>query len=589
MRNHNRLLMLILALAVNLFFSQGQQNSYKKLSALFNSYPENDERAMVYVNMYIDKAKRKHHLNKLIAGYEEAIYYSNTAERKLLYGDSAIVTAMKSNDNDQISRAYLGKGIIYYYNIRNHKKALEEYLKAFNYSKISHDDYLKNKVIYHLGMVKEYLGYYDEASEHFVETANFFEKNMALKNLHINTKLNHESGYLNSIYRLSKCYRNMRLYAKEDSLIDIGLKKLDTTDQHSLEYAYFQKGKGSQLIRKGQPAEALKHLRLAEDILNHKQDFASLATVNFYLGKLYWKAGRRKEAVLYLNKVDSLVNKFKYITPEIRASYEYLIDDAKDSRDAKKQLYYTNQLLKADSIIINDFPKLSSKIKNEYDTETLTSEKKKLMKENHIGTILYLCSIAIGFGFIGYIIYQSVKKEKELTSRYDQLKDKFQNYKEELEKLNIPHVEDNADRAHDDRSLAEKQAEQGVVKDLFSVELIEEVKRNLIVFQEKKQFLKKNLKLPEVASLIGTNRTTLSYVINVHLDTTFTEYLKILRINYITNMMLEDKKYLNYKIDSLAEMCGMLNRQVFTRHFREINGMSPKDFMRKRNEELDQQ
>lgn len=101
--------------------------------------------------------------------------------------------------------------------------------------------------------------------------------------------------------------------------------------------------------------------------------------------------------------------------------------------------------------------------------------------------------------------------------------------------------------------------------------------------------MKKNIKLPEVASMIGSNRTTLSYVINDHLDTTFPEYLKTLRINYITNMMLEDKKYLNYKIDSLAEMCGMLNRQVFTRHFREINGMSPKDFMRKRNQELDQQ
>lgn len=589
MQNHNRLLMLILALFVNLFHSQEQENSYKKLSALFNSYPENDERAMVYVNMYIGKAKKEHDFNKVIAGYEEAIYYSNTAERKLRYGDSAIVAAVKSTDNDQISRAYLGKGIIYYYNIRNHKKALEEYLKAFGYSKNSNDEYLKNKVTYHLGMVKEYLGYHGEASEHFIETANFFEKNMALKNLHINTKLNYESGYLNSIYRLSKCYLNMKLYAKEDSLIDIGLKKLDTTDQHSLEYAYFQKGKGIQLIREGQSAEALKHLRLAQDILNHKQDFASLATVNFYLGKLYWEAGRRGESVKYLIKVDSIVNKFQYITPEIRASYEYLINDAKYSRNAEKQLYYTNQLLKADSIIINDFPKLSSKINNEYDTERLTSDKKKLMKENHIGTILYLCSIAIGFGFIGYIIYQSIKKEKELTSRYDQLKDKFQNYKEQSEKLNIPEDSGNEDKLNVEELIDDQQTEQESTKELPSTERIEEVKRNLVVFQEKKQFLKKNIKLPEVASMIGSNRTTLSYVINDHLDTTFPEYLKTLRINYITNMMLEDKKYLNYKIDSLAEMCGMLNRQVFTRHFREINGMSPKDFMRKRNQELDQQ
>lgn len=589
MQNHNRLLMLILALFMNFYQCQEQQNSYKKLSSLFNSYSENDEKAMVFVNMYIDKAKKENNLEKLIIGYEEAIYYTRIADRKLLYSDSAISIAVRSADKDQISRAYLGKGIIYYYNIRNHKKALEEYLKAFDYSKSSEDEYLKNKVTYHLGMVKDYLGYHKEASEHFIETAKYFESSMNIKNIHHNTKLNYESGYFNSIYRLSKCYHNMNLYAKEDSLIDIGLTKLSSTDQHSVEYAYFQKGKGIQLIRKGQSQKALKHLKLAHDILCHEQDFASLATVNFYLGKLYWKAGRRAESVKYLIKVDSIVNKFKYITPEIRASYEYLINDTKNSADTEKQLYYTNQLLKVDSIIINDFPKLSSKIKNEYDTERLTAEKKKLMEQNHIGTILYLCSIAIGFGFIGYIIYQSVKKEKELTSRYDKLKDKFQNYKKESEKLNIPDGSGNEDKSNGEESIDNELTGQESTRDLFSTELIEDVKRNLIVFQEKKQFLKKNIKLPEVAALIGTNRTTLSYVINDHLGTTFTEYLKILRINYITNLMMEEKKYLNYKIDSLAEMCGMLNRQVFTRHFREINGMSPKDFMRKRNQELDQQ
>ncbi|WP_435524650.1 hypothetical protein [Chryseobacterium indoltheticum] len=113
---------------------------------------------------------------KLIVGYEEAIYYSNTPQRKLIYSDSAIVTALKSKNKDQISRAYLGKGIIYYYNSRNFKKALENYLIAFKYSKNSEDQYLINKVVYHLSVVKCYLGYYDEASQHFIQTADFFKE-----------------------------------------------------------------------------------------------------------------------------------------------------------------------------------------------------------------------------------------------------------------------------------------------------------------------------------------------------------------------------------------------------------------------------
>ena len=63
-------------------------------------------------------------------------------------------------------------------------------------------------------------------------------------------------------------------------------------------------------------------------------------------------------------------------------------------------------------------------------------------------------------------------------------------------------------------------------------------------------------------------------------------YLKILRIKYITNLLLENNKYLNYSIDSLAEECGMSNRQIFSKHFMEITGMRPGDFIRKRKEEL---
>ena len=210
-----------------------QQQSYKEISRLIDSYSENDERAMVFVKMYIDKAKNDHNLKKLIRGYEEAIYYSKETSIKLSYADSAIVTALKSNDQDQIARAYAGKGIIYYYNLRQYKKALEEYLIAFKYSKNSKDGYLKNKIIYHLGMIKSYLGYYKYAAVHFEEAADFFEKN-AKESLDRNIRYNNESGYFNSIYRLSTCYKNLKLYHKEDSLINIGLEDFITTASLSL-------------------------------------------------------------------------------------------------------------------------------------------------------------------------------------------------------------------------------------------------------------------------------------------------------------------------------------------------------------------
>ena len=564
---HNRFLLLIFTFFLSLIQGQNlNEQSYKNISGLFNSYSENDERALVFVNLYISKAKKDHNYKKLIRGYEEAIYYSRDVNRKLLYADSTIITAIQNKNDDDISRAYLGKGIIYYYNRKQYKPALEQYLIAFKFSKNSKDDYLKNKITYHLGMVKSYLGYYKEAAVHFEEAADYFEKK-SKENVHPNIRLNNESGYFNSIYRLSTCYRNLRLYQKEDSLINIGLRRLHNTAQLSTEYGYFQKGKGVQLLRLGNTDDALQYFKQSKDILSHHQDDASLMTVYFYMGKAYWSDRKRAESLQYLNKVDSLVNKFWFVTPEIRSGYEYLIKDAKQNKNYERQLYYTNQLLKADSIINADFAMLSSKIHREYDTNTLLEEKNKLQRVHKNGFIILYYSMGFGLMIVCFSIWKFRKREKALTIKYQEL----------LEKFNTSQPTDH---------FLESKPVSSEEKNIYSAEIIEEVKANLKIFEERKNFLKQNLTLPIVAKMIGSNRTHLSYVLNVHLDVTFTTYLKILRIRYITNLLLEDSKYLKFKIDSLAEKCGMANRQIFSAHFLEINGIRPTDFIRKRLDEI---
>ncbi|MDV4129630.1 hypothetical protein BAS06_06775 [Elizabethkingia miricola] len=569
---NNKILLLIFNCLLMLLQGQKpiekyQVESYKKISGLIDAYSENDERALEFVRMYIEKAKEECNYKELIQGYEEAIYYDKDIDDKLIYADSAIIAAKEYNNPDQISRAYLGKGIIYYYNKRHYKPALEQYLLAFKFSKDSKDNYLKNKIIYHLGMVKSYLGYYKEAAELFEVSAQYFEKNM-VKNLHSNLKLNNESGYFNSIYRLSSCYKNLQLFHKEDSLIHIGLERLHNTKQLSLEYGYFQKGKGIQLLRENKLGESLKYLKLSENILSHNQDYASLTTVYFYIGKAYWLNGKRGESLLYLNKVDSLVNRFWVITPEIRGGYEYLILDAKQRSNSQKQLYYTNQLLKADSIINTDFAMLSSKIHREYDTDTLLKEKNSLERKKNISVIILCLSIITGSIILYFLVVRFRKKEKELNVRYQELSERFNNYSETTDPFN--------------RSLQVSLTE----KNEYSFEAIEEVKLKLENFEKSKQFLQGSLTLPIVAKMIDSHRTLLSYVLNEHYNLTFTMYLKTLRIRYITNLLLEDPKYLNYSTDGLTQICGMANRQVFSEHFMEINGMRPTDFIRKRKEEL---
>nr|WP_252730327.1 AraC family transcriptional regulator [Chryseobacterium indologenes] len=44
---------------------------------------------------------------------------------------------------------------------------------------------------------------------------------------------------------------------------------------------------------------------------------------------------------------------------------------------------------------------------------------------------------------------------------------------------------------------------------------------------------------------------------------------------------------MNYKIETLAEECGIASRTNFSNLFREINGMRPTDFIKKRRKDID--
>lgn len=464
-----------------------------------------------------------------------------------------------------ISRSYLGKGIIYYYNKRQYKQALEQYLKAYQWSQNSDNDYQKNKVIYHLGMVKSYLGDYQEASGHFRNTARYFEERLK-ENLNRNIRLNNEAGYFNSIYRLSNCYRNLGWYSQEDSLIDVGLHKLKNINDHLLEYGYLQTGKGVQLLRKGNKAEALKHLKLSRDILLNNQDYNSLTIIYYYLGKVYWSQENRTESLRYLNKVDSMIHKFHFISPEISSNYQYLIADAKQNDNVDRQLYYIDQLLKMDSILIADFPLMASKIYHKYDSVQLIKDKQLLKKKHYNFNVVTVATVVATLIILLITLdYRRRVKKKRIDIRYYELLEKMRKHNDLFETAPI---------------LSNK-------KEPFSPEVIEDIKAKLKKFEDQKQFLTKNLTLPKVAKMFGRNHSQLSYVLNEHLKMSFTQYLKILRIKYITNLLIEDKNYLKYKIHVLADQCGMSNRQSFSAHFLEINGMRPTEFIKKRLKEIE--
>lgn len=535
--------------------------NYEELREKYMSFAENDVLAFKYLQPFIQKAKKEQNYAQLSRGYLDAINF--TGNDKIIYADSAIHAAKLTSKNDVIARAYMFKGSTYYFNQKKYQKALNEYIKAYKYAEKIQDHYLKNKIEYHLAIVKGYLGYNEEAIELLDNCIQYFE-NEYKDNTHSNIKFNNQKGYLNSIHQSINFNYNLNNLSRVDSLINVGLSHTPSTDEFQLEQSYFYKWKGIQLYNQKKYVDALYYLKKSLYGLKDTNDFAQIAVIHYYIGNSLIESGNKELGYNFLNKIDSNFNKNNFLLPELRKSYEILITHYRQTNNLEKQLYYTNQLLKADEYFMSDFRYLSQKISKEYDTHNLRREKESLVSQNKWSSNALIISIGLIVALLVSLFLQ-YRKNKKIKENYIKLIQKLEEGS---------HV------------VQLKPATKPVSNSIQGSELAKEILQKLAFFETNEKFLASDLTQAKLASMLKTNTAYLSQIINENKGMNFNQYINTLRINYITRLLYQDKVYLNHSIEALAEKAGFSSRQVFSNVFYKINNIRPKDFIENRKKEL---
>ncbi|CAH0195968.1 AraC family transcriptional regulator [Chryseobacterium sp. Bi04] len=559
------MIILLLFLPITDFHAEKSRNGYVWLRSQYENLEKNDSTAFRYLRIYISKAKKDSDFVRLSEAYKFAVYFTPSNEGKLSYADSTIYAALRSKQPELIGDAYLGKGIFYYFNLKKYEPALAEYLKAYEYSKNGKDEYLHQKIIYHLGVVKSYLGFYQEALDLFKQCSAFFEKRSKEKS-HPNTLFNFKRGYFNSIHQMVICYRNLKQYEMADDLVDKALLHLADQDRFLLEKSYLLKCRGISAYHHKNYAGSIHDLHSALQEMVKSNDFSWLSVIYYYLGKNHMVSNENK-GLYYLEKVDSIFNRHTFILPEVRPAYEDLITYYSEKGDRDKQLYYTKQLLKVDKLINKDFTYLSSKIHREYDTRLLTESKNRLenMSSRRMTYILIFIVSTIFFLCLFVIKY---RKEQNIKLKYLLLQDKLNN------------------KQYDILIIDKQDISVNTIKTGLPEELYKELDLRLQKFEIENGFTQKGLTLGILALKMNTNTSYLSTFINENKGTNFKTYINGLRISYITHLLNSERKYLLYTIEALAEESGISTRQHFSDLFFDINGIRPADYIRNRKKEL---
>ena len=92
------------------------------------------------------------------------------------------------------------------------------------------------------------------------------------------------------------------------------------------------------------------------------------------------------------------------------------------------------------------------------------------------------------------------------------------------------------------------------------------------LIEEEKLYLRKNLRISDVASELATNKTYVSAILNSLSGEKFTSMITRLRVEYAQRLMREHPDML---LDDVADEAGFSSRTTFFRSFKAITGMTP--------------
>lgn len=527
-----------------------QKKNYDYLDKRFYKLKKDSASASLYAYAYLHKAKNERNFKETVNAYQNLMLIS-PGKIRIIYGDSMIYAAKKSLDNAVIGSAYLSKGTVYY-GLKMHQPAMDNYLIANSYVAKTNDQYLVHKVKYCIALTKLYAGFYDEAVSLLTQCSDYYKN---------------EGGrpYLNSLHSLALSLTKSGDYGKSSEINKLGLS--ESRKQKIEDMApYFIQSEGINEYFKKNYSTSIRHLESTIEPIKENNDFGNEAVGYFYLGKNYWSLNRKEKAVHYFELVDKIFREKKYLRADLRQTFELLISYYKSKSDLNRQLYYIDELLKADTLLTETNKYIIAKIHKQYDTKELLLEKERITAENEDMTeellsektydIIFAAVILFLFAIIISVSYYYKRSKKKDKIKYQLLMEEYDS------KIKAPKVKNIKDP----------------IKNI-SPETVELLVEELENFEKSKRFLEKDWNLTSLSAAFKTNPKYLAIILEHFREKGISEYINGLRIDYIITLLRAESKFRFYTYEALAQEAGFSTTERFKNAFLHKTDITPQYFI----------
>ncbi|MBQ4821831.1 helix-turn-helix domain-containing protein [Aquimarina sp. MMG016] len=535
--------------------TSSKKNDYQYLKERYYDYKGKDTlQASEYAKMYLAKAKQEKDSIKIADGYYYLSWVNNNTIA-LQYGDSILNVTKNYPSKIYPTYAYIVKATVYY-NISNYKEAFEYYIKINEEAKKYDNTYFIYWSELNIGILRSRLGDHKNALKTLRTSYAYYAK----------PKEKGSFNYFSALFALSDSYHLNKKLDSASIINTKGYKESIQYDQKGFTH-YFTLNEGINLYSKQKYTIAKDSLQRAIQALKEQNDKSNESMAYFYLAKTETALGNEGRALEYHKRVDELFQEIHDIMPENRESYEVLIDHYKKTKDKENQLKYIERLIEVDSTIHSNYKYLISEIVQNYDTPRLLSEKQEIIdsletdKKSSVIWIVILVMVALLFFILLILNYH---KRKVYKRRFDAL------------------YQDKPKRDKKIESLSENKTESKSLG--ISEDIVQKILDELDKFEQRQDYLQKNITSNDLSKKINTNSKYLSKVVNHYKQKSLSLYINELRIQHAVTRLKTDPKFRNYTIIAIARECGFNSADAFSKSFYKIHGIQPSYFIKKLGE-----
>ena len=325
-------------------------------------------------------------------------------------------------------------------------------------------------------------------------------------------------------------------------------KELADRYGYSLVYSRIYMVLGEVAMQRGDLAEA-------EKLLENGFRYARHSDYDFYFelalpyGRMLIGSGRYGEAETFLSETLDEIDRndnirYRYQVLELLSE---LYDRKGDTDDSYR--FYKMAVSSRDSILNVNKDASFNSVLNLYEDATMQNI--LLQRKYDMYVIAFVCILSILAGaFFFYRYFQQNRLYKELIRHYQDYMKRTERLRKYLNREDVPKEEGAADEA------------------LFSK--LEKL------MTEDRVYRSNEVSLDKLASMLGTNRTYISRVINRYADKSFWGYINMYRIADATSMLSDPDN--DIPIKNIYEILGYNSPASFFRVFKDEVGCSPSTY-----------